>query len=60
LKGVISTPAALAAIRARAGANIALKTDMGAGHFSLSDRYLYLREKAFAYAFVLDSLGVQA
>lgn len=58
--GSALTPAALAAIRARAGANIALKTDMGAGHFSLSDRYLYLREKAFAYAFVCDSLGVEA
>jgi len=48
------------ALRGLAGANVALKTDMGAGHFSLSDRYAYLREKAFAYAFVLDALGVRA
>lgn len=41
------------------GGNILLKTDMGAGHFSYSDRYVYEREKAFAYSFILTSLGVR-
>lgn len=41
------------------GGNIMLKTDMGAGHFSYSDRYVYEREKAFAYAFILTALGVK-
>jgi len=31
---------------------------MSSGHFSASDRYKYLREKAFIYAFVLGQLGV--
>jgi oligopeptidase B len=34
--------------------------EMSAGHFSASDRYKYLREKAFDYAFVLDQLGLAA
>jgi protease II len=29
---------------------------MSAGHFSASDRYKYLKEKAFDYAFLLDQL----
>ncbi|CAM6004682.1 unnamed protein product [Sphagnum balticum] len=33
-----------------------LKTDMGSGHFSASDRYKYLRESAFEYAFILDQI----
>jgi len=33
-----------------------LKIDMSSGHFSASDRYKYLREKAFNYAFVLEQL----
>jgi oligopeptidase B len=41
------------------GASILLKVDMGAGHFSYADRYVYLREKALEYAFVLDCLGVR-
>ena len=32
--------------------------DLDVGHFSASDRYKYLREKAFEQAFVLDRLGV--
>lgn len=35
-----------------------LKTFMGAGHFSSSGRYDYLKDVAFEYAFVLDVLGV--
>lgn len=35
------------------------QTDMGAGHFSYNDRYVYLREKAFEYAWLLQTLGVK-
>jgi oligopeptidase B len=35
-----------------------LKTNMGAGHSGASGRYDYLREIAFDYAFILDTLGV--
>ncbi|GAB4580002.1 MAG: oligopeptidase B [Anaerolineales bacterium] len=35
-----------------------LKTNMGAGHAGASGRYDYLREIAFDYAFIIDSLGV--
>ena len=33
-----------------------LKTNMGAGHFGLSGRYEYLKEIAFEFAFVIDTL----
>ncbi|KAL7543122.1 hypothetical protein ACHAXR_012546 [Thalassiosira sp. AJA248-18] len=36
---------------------VVLKMDMDSGHFSASDRYKYLRELAFEYAFLLDTLG---
>ena len=36
-----------------------LKTFMGAGHFSSSGRYDYLKDTAFDYAFVLDTLGIR-
>lgn len=36
-----------------------LKIDLSAGHFSASDRYKYLEERAFAYAFLLEQLGVK-
>jgi oligopeptidase B len=36
-----------------------LKVDMSAGHFSASDRYKYLRERAFEFAFVLDHIGAK-
>ncbi len=40
------------------GANrLFLKTFMGAGHFSSSGRYDYLKDIAFEYAFILDTLG---
>jgi oligopeptidase B len=32
--------------------------DMSAGHFSASDRYKYLKELAFDYAFLLDQVGL--
>ena len=35
-----------------------IKIDMAAGHFSASDRYKYLKELAFDYAFMLDQLGL--
>ena len=34
-----------------------LKVHMGAGHFSSSGRYDYLKDIAFEYAFILDTLG---
>ena len=36
---------------------VLLKTDLSSGHFSASDRYKYLREKAIEHAFVLRELG---
>ena len=35
-----------------------MKMHMGAGHFSSSGRYDYLKDIAFEYAFVLDQLGL--
>eukprot|EP01138_Halocafeteria_seosinensis_P007080 gb/GECG01007240.1/.p1 GENE.gb/GECG01007240.1/~~gb/GECG01007240.1/.p1 ORF type:complete len:307 (+),score=29.59 gb/GECG01007240.1/:1-921(+) len=37
---------------------IILKTDLSSGHFSASDRYKWIRERAFEYAFLLDNLEV--
>ncbi len=37
-----------------------LKTDMGAGHMGPSDRFEWLREKAFEFAFVLRTLVHEA
>mmetsp|Transcript_27427 Transcript_27427/g.60932 ORF Transcript_27427/g.60932 Transcript_27427/m.60932 type:complete len:990 (-) Transcript_27427:1315-4284(-) len=37
---------------------VCLKIDMSAGHFSASDRYKYLKELSFDYAFLLDQLGI--
>ncbi len=34
-----------------------LKTNMGSGHFGASGRYEHLKETAFNYAFVLNTLG---
>jgi len=42
------------------GNDIIMKMDTEAGHFSASDRYKYLREKAFEQAVVLDKLGLAA
>ncbi|CAN0589709.1 unnamed protein product, partial [Laminaria digitata] len=36
---------------------IPLLPDMSAGHFSASDRYKHMKEQAFEYAFVLETLG---
>ena len=44
--------------RKAAGGTLLLKTNMGAGHGGSSGRYERLRELAFEYAFVLDSLGL--
>ena len=35
-----------------------LKMFMGAGHFSSSGRYDYIKDTAFEYAFILDALGI--
>jgi oligopeptidase B len=37
---------------------ICVKMNMAAGHFSASDRYKYLRELSFDYAFLLDHVGL--
>jgi len=37
-----------------------LETEMGAGHGGVSGRYDKLRESAFVYAFLLDTLGLTA
>ena len=37
-----------------------LKIDMTSGHFSASDRYKYLKEIAFQYAFVLDQIAANS
>ncbi len=39
-------------------APLLLKTHMGAGHAGSSGRYGYLEDKAFVWAFLLESLGV--
>lgn len=41
------------------GNHLYLKTMMGAGHFSSSGRYDYLKDTAFEYAFLLDSVGFE-
>ena len=38
------------------GEEVLLKMDLAAGHSHSSDRYHYLRELAFEYAFLLDKL----
>ena len=39
------------------GEEVLLKMDLAAGHFSAADRYRYLRELAFDYAWLLDVFG---
>lgn len=36
-----------------------IKIELNAGHFSASDRYKYLKELAFDYAFLLTQLGLE-
>jgi len=36
-----------------------LKTDMASGHFSASDRYKYINETAFEFAFILDQINAK-
>jgi len=40
-----------------ADTRLLLKTNMGAGHSGASGRYDYLREVAFKYAFILETVG---
>ena len=40
--------------------DLLLKTIMGAGHFSSSGRFDYLKDVAFYYAFILDKLGLNS
>ena len=42
------------------GDDILLKIDLTAGHFSAADRYRYLREMSFQFAWLIDQLGVRA
>ena len=42
-----------------ASPRLLLKTEMGSGHFGSSGRYEYLKETAFNFAFLLDSLGIE-
>ena len=46
-------------LRARVanGEDVLLKMDLAAGHFSAADRYKYLRELSFDYAWLLEQLG---
>jgi oligopeptidase B len=37
---------------------VCVKIDTGAGHFSASDRYKYLKELSIDYSFLLDQLGL--
>lgn len=37
---------------------VCVKMDMTAGHFSASDRYKYLKELSFDYAFLLQEMGL--
>mmetsp|Transcript_8748 Transcript_8748/g.10460 ORF Transcript_8748/g.10460 Transcript_8748/m.10460 type:complete len:783 (+) Transcript_8748:487-2835(+) len=37
---------------------VVCKFDLSSGHFSASDRYKYIKEKAFDQAYVLDKLGL--
>mmetsp|Transcript_1011 Transcript_1011/g.1912 ORF Transcript_1011/g.1912 Transcript_1011/m.1912 type:complete len:123 (+) Transcript_1011:2-370(+) len=39
---------------------ILLKIDLEVGHFSASDRYRYIRERAYDLAFMFDQLGVSS
>ena len=39
------------------GHDVLLKMDLDAGHFSASDRYKYLKELSFDYAWLLKQLG---
>ena len=41
-------------------ADILFKCDMGAGHFSQSDRYAHMREEAWKLAWLVDKLGARA
>ena len=50
--------ASVAAHGAGSDARVLLKTDMSSGHFSASDRYKYLKEEAFTFAWVLERLGL--
>ena len=38
--------------------DVLVKMDMAAGHFSAADRYRYLKELAFDYAWLLDAHGL--
>eukprot|EP00929_Paragymnodinium_shiwhaense_P041617 TRINITY_DN21604_c0_g1_i2.p2 TRINITY_DN21604_c0_g1~~TRINITY_DN21604_c0_g1_i2.p2 ORF type:complete len:102 (+),score=25.16 TRINITY_DN21604_c0_g1_i2:388-693(+) len=40
------------------GREVLLKMDLGAGHFSASDRYKYLKELSFDQSWLLAQLGL--
>ena len=63
--GVVTVVVALligaqSAVRARFPffCQVIVKMDLESGHFSASDRYKYLREKAWEQAYVLDKVGL--
>lgn len=41
------------------GHQVLVKCELEGGHFSFVDRYAYLRDKAFDYAFAMDAVGVK-
>lgn len=45
-------------LKSNADTTVIAKFDLESGHFSASDRYRYMREKAYDQAFVLDKLGL--
>ncbi|WP_165069302.1 S9 family peptidase [Marisediminicola senii] len=53
-------PAKWVAALRHVGSNALLKTEMSAGHGGVSGRYESWRERAFEYAWVLDTAGVRA
>jgi oligopeptidase B len=50
--------ATLRHLSGKASGPVCLKIDMNSGHISASDRYKYLQELSYDYAFLLDQVGL--